>query len=360
MNSANNFENIIFVGNFALPDVNAAAVRVQAVRETLSGFDAEFICTKEVKNYVRLIFEVIRRKRKNSIIWLYNPNVISVLLFNTIKTCSGTKVVIDITEKLDSRPVNVKKALKFLSGHLVKKMLTINDGLIVSSVYSSKIHFNKNTLVLPTYLPSALSIPPKEAKKEKVIIYFGSPFALQKSLLMKDRVYIKERLDLLVKGFDVADRNDWRLFLVGVNKTEFLDVFPDLDDIVRDNTNICFFGRLHRAEVLKMVASSSFSFCVRDDKDGMRIGFPTKVFESVAVGTRVIVNDTSDVMRYLTNYDNCFLVSERDFLTPNSIFQQLDKIVSHSDSEITVPSQCRPSFWRESLMAFLSRIRDKG
>jgi glycosyltransferase involved in cell wall biosynthesis len=62
---------------------------------------------------------------------------------------------------------------------------------------------------------------------------------------------------------------------------------------------VCAFGQVSHADALRMVGDSDFSVLQRYPKRYAEAGFPTKVVESMTMGTPVICNLTSDLGLYV-------------------------------------------------------------
>jgi glycosyltransferase involved in cell wall biosynthesis len=60
-------------------------------------------------------------------------------------------------------------------------------------------------------------------------------------------------------------------------------------------------GRVSRSEVLSMLRKSDFSVLLRPSLRYSRAGFPSKIAESLAAGTPVLVNLTSDLADYIAD-----------------------------------------------------------
>lgn len=70
-------------------------------------------------------------------------------------------------------------------------------------------------------------------------------------------------------------------------------------------------GRVSRDVVLEQLRTADFTVLLRSPNlRYAKAGFPTKVVESLATGTPVICNITSDLGNYLVDGQNCLIVSE--------------------------------------------------
>lgn len=74
--------------------------------------------------------------------------------------------------------------------------------------------------------------------------------------------------------------------------------------------SIHFVGRVPRSEVLKYLARADFTFLLRPENERYaKAGFPTKVVESLASGTPVMCNYSSDLGMYLSD-DNSIRIED--------------------------------------------------
>ena len=72
-----------------------------------------------------------------------------------------------------------------------------------------------------------------------------------------------------------------------------------------------FEGRKPRSEVLRQVAGSDFAFLLRpSDERYAKAGFPTKVVESLSLGTPMLCNLSSDLAIYLKDGENSILIND--------------------------------------------------
>ena len=83
------------------------------------------------------------------------------------------------------------------------------------------------------------------------------------------------------------------LYNLGLTE-EFLNTYRD---------NIICHGRIPYAEVKAKIAAADFTVLLRPNKRYANAGFPTKVGESMACGTSVIANITSDLGKYIIDGD---------------------------------------------------------
>lgn len=107
-------------------------------------------------------------------------------------------------------------------------------------------------------------------------------------------------------------RSRMRIEIVGLNEAEGLalirrystDSDPGLSDTVR------WHGRMSSQDAQALVAACDFTYLQRPRARYAMAGFPTKVVESLILGTPVIVNDTSDLASYVADGQNGVLLDQ--------------------------------------------------
>ncbi|MGE8204711.1 glycosyltransferase [Heyndrickxia sp. NPDC080065] len=81
--------------------------------------------------------------------------------------------------------------------------------------------------------------------------------------------------------------------------------------IVKLSSSLKCFGRVPREEVLKNLEEADFTVLLRPSEQRYaKAGFPTKVVESLASGTPIITNLSSDLSNYLIDMENSILVDD--------------------------------------------------
>lgn len=130
------------------------------------------------------------------------------------------------------------------------------------------------------------------------IVYAGSPG-------MKDSKGLS-KLYAAMATLPPALRTEFTLEIVGLTRSEFASVFRGTRNDIRVN----FHGRVSRHKAREIVSLSDFTFLHRPNRRYANAGFPTKVVESLLLGTPVLTNETSDLGRYLTNDWNAVILSE--------------------------------------------------
>ncbi len=163
---------------------------------------------------------------------------------------------------------------------------------------------------------------PKMDERKLRIIYAGSPGK-------------KDYLGVILEGF--CSLNDDQLnriefTIIGVNSSEIEDLLSNRNcDISRIMKSLRVLGRVPRDVVLDNLVKSDFSVLLRPSKlRYAKAGFPTKIVESLMVGTPIISNLTSDLGDYIKDGENGFVV---DDCSSNCISKTLS-IVLETNTEV--------------------------
>lgn len=125
---------------------------------------------------------------------------------------------------------------------------------------------------------------------------------------------------------------------------------------------VSYVGRLGHRATMQLVANSHFSLIVRRSSRAVNAGFPTKLVESLAVGTPVIGNVTSDLGQYVIDGETGFVIGE---LTGASFVEALMRAHRTTEHDYDMLSRsCRQTAERAfddqayvtSMAGFLNRI----
>ena len=344
---------ILYVGGFELPDKNAAAHRVlnngkifrelgykvvflginhdidKFSKETVQGFDSYSIpypkTKKEWSEYLKNIEYLKQTADKiNDLKYIIFYNYQSVCLYKALKYCkkNNIKSIVDITEwYLASGKNPVFYAIKqsdtsFRMRYLNKKA----DGIISISRYLTDYYKKsgcKNIIQLPPLIDKEEEKWKKTDLKEKSdkikLVYAGSPGD------------IKDNLDIVIKNVsEFTDKIEFHI--LGIGKEQFIDKIGK--EYLSDN--IIVHGRVSHGECIEMIKKSDFQIFLRPDNLVTRAGFPTKFGESIACGTPLITNLSSNIDDYLIEGKNGYKVIK---ISDEAIKDVLKKItlLSHND-----------------------------
>lgn len=176
----------------------------------------------------------------------------------------------------------------------MKNILAISS--LLDSYYEKR---GCNTITVPTIVDMKEYGGLEHSEHEKIhIAYAGSP-------AKKD--YILNAIRALTL-LTVEERAKIELHLYGpeVKQLQSLGLSDELLRICGDSL-VCH-GRIPYNEVKRRIADADFTVLLRPNARYANAGFPTKVGESMACGTPVIANHTSDLHKYIRDGETGIVV----------------------------------------------------
>ena len=343
---------LLYIGGFRLPDGTASAVRCienakifeelgltvvfigktiknseesKNLWNTICGYDC--LNTEKAKKFPLEHFTSKYNISDIAGIITYNYQINYLLPYFKIARNNNIPFISDNTEWYLREPGLGGLFRKFLTEY---KMRVFNNKIknhICSTRYIQNYYPKCNTLVLP-YVVDTTDLKwktPTESQRNPLIkrfIYAGSPGNNMR----------KDALDLLIDAFLGVKHNQLFEFnIVGVTQDDFLDVFPTYKDILDKNINIHFHKRVSHIEVISMTKSSDFTVLLRPDTIQCRVGFSTKIVDSISCGVPVITNDINkDLTLYLKNGTQCIVVDN----DVTSMTNALDSVIDMSFEQI--------------------------
>ena len=230
------------------------------------------------------------------------------------------------------------------------------DGLIVISSYLKKVyHKNRNVLIIPPLVAeyTAPSVEPNETVK---IIYAGNPF--RKGIRIRNPHKIKDRLDLAVEAIEyVSHTVDLSFDIYGITKEEYIVAFPQQKNLIKNSETIRFMGKQPMGDVQAAIHKADFTILLREKNRATMAGFPTKVVESLSLGTPVITTRTSDLEDYIVEGRQGYFVN---IDVPEQLCEQLKAILSESPQKrLLMKHNCQvneaflPGVYRKEANEFL-------
>lgn len=358
---------VIYFGGFELPDKNAAAQRVISISKSLRdiGYKVFLIgLSKDVTDRDGIV------ARSSNIIGIemleraYPQNIIQ--WFNHIITCDRE---IDLIKKTPS----VKRVICYnypavslwkLNKYCSKKNITLiadtsewyapaNKGFFFNIIKNIDTNLRMkhvqarldNIICISKFLydyyktkvPNCVLIPgtidKMDEKWNQVPRYVpNTPFTLGYTGDPGVKCG-KERVDLLISVICELNAAGYpcHLKLAGFEQAAFELEYPELTNKPYYQKCIHFFGRLSHEKCLQLIGSVDFSVIVREDKRVTRAGFPTKLSESLACGTPVIVTPASNITDFIIDGKNGLVT--RDF-SYNSLVQTVKRALNYNHDEL--------------------------
>lgn len=176
-----------------------------------------------------------------------------------------------------------------------------------------------NTIRIPVIMDiEKISSTKSLSHSEQIkIVYAGSPWA-------KD--HLKEFIQAVVSLRD-EQRKLIRFEVIGINQQQYEKMNGKVEG-ENIQQSIAFYGRISREDVIAHLHEADFTVLLRPaDERYAKAGFPTKVVESMATGTPVICNLTSDLNLYLEDKKNAIIAKD---CTVSSCLEALEKVLSLS------------------------------
>ncbi|WP_157866637.1 glycosyltransferase [Aromatoleum aromaticum] len=306
----------------------------------------------------------------NTVRWLeslpYKPD--AVILYGThlgylsrlLGYCrqQNIRLLLDIVEWYDPRhlPGGFLGPVSICHEYSMRYLARKADGIFVISRYLEE-HFDLQgcrTLRVPPMFSGASARPEQFRTSNHILnlCYVGSPGK-------------KEDFDTLFCGLQLA-RDAGAKFcvhVVGLTEQEFIASYPTVDLSILSRTgSVQFYGRLQNVFAKQVVASCDFMILLRRDLRFSRAGFPSKVAESLCLGTPVMANLSSNLADYLTHGQNSLVI---DSLEPLALSKCILRAASMNDNElasmhrhasISANTYFTPRSHSEAMSAFASRV----
>ena len=347
---------VLYVGNFELPDKGASANRVVSnaklfnsigYQTVLLGVTKDKACTdiRPLKNdFGLMMYE--RPYPVSMKMWLghmysseyinimikLHEDIVLVILYNmpfsalkaAKKACKGRniKVAYDCTEWADVTDGNaVKRFVKKRDEKLIRtKLANAADGLIVISSMMERQYQGCKAMV---------KLPPLVDVEDKIWHQQPAPHEGFEFCFAGMLDGQKDSLDAIVKAFAKACNEQTKLRIIGVEKEEFKNVYPDAVDALNQcGDNIIFMGMQSHFDTIRYVLGCDCYIFIRPADTRNNAGFPTKFAEATTCGVPLIASRVSDVAAFAN--DNTIFI---DSLDEHKIAEAMKQIKEQSESK---------------------------
>lgn len=332
--------NILVITYSRFPEGDAEAVRLSTLGELLrnNGNNVYFIgmgfskykeeliykgfkyisLRKGVSNKLQKIFYYLNyNKRLKSLLDLYTrQNKIDLILYADLPITSviwikrfcksnNIQLMADSVEWYSPEQFKLGNLSPFMILKNIENKYILNKNIKVISISKYLHHYFQskgcNTLRIPVIFDVAEITYEKQLDSSHLtILYAGSPGK-------KD--YLAEMLRglLLLKEEEIKKI---RFIVAGVSYSQIENWFSpiDLKKLVK---SVEFIGKVERNTVLKKLREVDFTVLLRaSELRYAKAGFPTKVVESLATGTPVILNLSSDLGDYIQDMQEGLIVKK--------------------------------------------------
>ncbi len=142
----------------------------------------------------------------------------------------------------------------------------------------------------------------------------------------------KDYLKNIIEGFELLspellEKTD--LHIVGVNNEQLISMCGVSESSIEKLKNVLFaHGRIPHDDAIRFVQSADYTVLLRDSSlRYAKAGFPTKTVESLASGTPIVCNLSSDLGLYFRDGENVYLAEDHQ---PASLKKALEKAITAS------------------------------
>jgi glycosyltransferase involved in cell wall biosynthesis len=356
-------KTIAIVGPFSFPEGGAAARRILGLSLSLhaAGYDiaigsGQLKPNPEKNNFLTVISLDERRFEhfpaivkhlmyiftagKNTLAWLrglnQKPEIVilysgySPYLLRLIPWCRKNQVdlIFDVVEwyqpshmpgggRFSPYRINIELAMRVLIKKL-KKNIVISDYLYDFYGQRSKV------FKLPPTLDIEMIVPRLEARGDDRLIISYTGQAGKKDIL----------IDIIFAIAQINEESDrqFELHIAGIKEEQLERLLFRHFQSSSIPTFIRTFGILNHEEALDIVMNSDYSVLIRKPQRYAQAGFPTKVVESLAVGTPVLCNLTSDLPQYVHHNKEGIICEDDTVESIKEAFRQIIHISSEQHS----------------------------
>lgn len=361
-------KQIVYVGSYNFPMGDAVAKRVLGIGKVLTsaGYRVSYIgenvavkngniseekqyegfrycslhkpvTSKEHYQY-RADIKCVEKKLKK---WAEEGEISAVLFCGTkcslfanqlVKVCKKMNIptIADSMDWLEIRTGNILFDL-IKQTDIIYELCYVNkkaDGVIAISRYLSDYYSKRgmNTVVIPPVSPYERAGTNTRINEKITLVYAGIPCRLGKPL--KNRSDAKDRLDIAIdlvyEAFFAGCSFIFRIY--GLTKDQYCTVFPEQQKIISVLVAagiVKFMGYAKENIVRDAIRSADFTVLLREKNRTSEAGFPTKISESITLGTPVITTETSDVTTYLKEGIDGFFLNIADLYVAKNKFIEI-------------------------------------
>lgn len=248
------------------------------------------------------IFNPVKKKYKNSILIHDSVEWFSAMQFTKGEKARGYIARDNINRNLVSDGWRVMAISSYLEQHFSKQCDKVVRIPVIMDIESLK--YNLETGI----------------NGDKIrFSYVGSPGK-------------KDYLKNVIEGFELLSKellDKVELHIVGVNENQLVSVCGIEYASIEKLKNVLFaHGRVPHDNAVAFVRDADYTVLIRDASlRYAKAGFPTKSVESLACGTPMVCNLSSDLGLYLDDGYNAFIADDHQ---PNSLKLALEKAINAS------------------------------
>ena len=184
------------------------------------------------------------------------------------------------------------------------------------------VNMGMNVVRIPTILDVQNTPYSVHSENRKIVlIYSGNPST--------SKEYLAPVISVLADNPQFREAFEFHIYGPDYNKV-LKNIGGDDNLLKRAEGCVFIHGKVKQELMQDIMMSADFQIFLRPHRRSSEAGFPTKLGESMAVGTPVITNLTGDIGLYLKNEVNGFVV---DMTTEEDLAMTLKKITKMTDKQ---------------------------
>ncbi len=239
------------------------------------------------------------------------------------------------------------------------------NGVIAISSFLAD-YYNKRgmkTIVIPPLSPYESREIKKKENERTTFVYAGVPCRLGKPL--KNVEDAKDRLDLAIMLLYNAHTKgcDFQFIIYGLTQEQYNVIFPQQEEMIVELINaskLKFMGYVQETIVRDAIEKADYMILLRDRNRTSMAGFPTKIAESITLGTPVITTNTSDIYKYVeSGKEGYFLESPKTEIVREKIIQILTEGKNQEmKNKVQKNISFMPETYTKKIRAFVESITE--
>ena len=253
---------------------------------------------------------------------------------------------VDWIEKSGFKSV-IKNVVKYIDTNYMKRYLACKcDGVIAISRYLYDYYKGKGckTVLIPPVgkmeskgLQKNKKINIENIKNDCVRFVYAGSIPLVNS---NNREDWKDRVDLTFEIMSKLHEQgvNYIFDVFGIEKKQYITAVPEHEAVLdKLELRVIFHGKTSNDIVCEYIRKADFTILNRIVTKVTTAGFPSKISESLLLGTPVITNATSNISEYVKNGDNGLII---DFDTNKAVGEVLAYLVDRSQI-INMKNKCK-------------------